>query len=454
VDIELGNTEKEKPLSRQETPDVSKKKQRPSLWQRIIMRTTARSESMAYPQTSPFLSRFQYLLRQHSRAVFCTLAFAVFLLIVLSDYFGDIRDQTRNAIRHPLQKLNANNPQWGGAIHPGYFLPQQAVVGKELRFAAVTDLDQLSRIKGDKLQFRSVFSLGNLHRNAQGRYDMAFEEQARTLITNHNEAGRGAEFSELTIYNNRLLTFDDRTGDVFEILNKNGGTDSYCVPRFVITEGTGETDKGMKWEWSTVKDGELYIGSMGKEYTRQDGSIVNRHNLWIAILNNRGELRRIDWTKQYNVVRKALNALSPGYLIIEAVNWSDSLKKWVFLPRRISSEAYDEVKDEKMGGNKVVLVSEDFSEVEVVTIKMESLDPLKGFSSFAFVPGTNDKHALAIRSVEEDCVGGDDSVCKQRSYFLVFDVKTGEVLSDELKYPENLKFEGVEFVNMFAKPPE
>mmetsp|Transcript_18381 Transcript_18381/g.26403 ORF Transcript_18381/g.26403 Transcript_18381/m.26403 type:complete len:85 (+) Transcript_18381:17-271(+) len=82
---------------------------------------------------------------------------------------------------------------------------------------------------------------------------------------------------------------------------------------------------------------------------------------------------------------------------------------------------------------------------------MKELDPLHGFSSIAFIPGSQDKHILAIRTVEEDCVGGEET-CKQRSYFLVFDVLTGEVLLDETKYPDDLKFEGVEFVDIYTPP--
>lgn len=347
----------------------------------------------------------------------------------------------------------AMSSHWGGAANPGYFLPKDAVPSKgHFKFAAVTDLDQLSRMPGDKPKFRSVLLPGTLTHQTSGKYlyDLQFETP-RTLVTKHNEAGRGAEFSELTLYQNRLLTFDDRTGDVFEILNKDQD-ESFVVPRFIITEGDGETDKGMKWEWSTVKRGDLYLGSMGKEYTRPDGSIENVNNLWIAVLNARGEVRREDWTSQYNAVRKALAATSPGYIIVEAVNWSDVLKKWVFLPRRVSHDAYDEVKDEKKGSNKVVLLDEDFSNAKVVDIDLESMDPLKGFSTFAFVPGTGDQHAIVIRSVEEDCVGGDEMVCKQRSYFLVVDVMSGKQLSKEVKYTEDLKFEGIEFVDIFTKP--
>jgi len=344
---------------------------------------------------------------------------------------------------------------WGGAMRRGYFVPAEAnVASNQFRFAAVTDLDELSRLlESKKPEFFSILVTGIVTKTKDQRYQIDLHtDRTRKLTTKHNEAGRGAEFSELTIYENRLLTFDDRTGDVFEILNNADGTDSYVVPRFVITEGNGETDKGMKWEWSTVKDGLLYMGSMGKEYTLSDGSIKNRNNLWIGILNQRGELRREDWTKQYNIVRKALGASYPGYIIVEAANWSHTLQKWIFLPRRISAEAYDENTDEQKGGHQLVLLDEDFTNPVVVDIKMESLDPLKGFSTFAFVPNSGDRHVLAIRSVEENCVDFTPQ-CQQRSYFLVFDIMTGEVLSEEVTYPEKVKFEGVEFVNMQAVPP-
>lgn len=210
----------------------------------------------------------------------------------------------------------------------------------------------------------------------------------------------------------------------------------------------------MKWEWATVKDDILYMGSMGKEYTRQDGSIANTNNLWIVTLDQTGAMTRIDWAKQYTFVRKALGAAAPGYVIHEAVNWSPALRKWIFLPRRVSSEAYDENKDERNGSNKLVLVDEYFTTSQVVDIKMKDKDGLHGFSSFSFIPNSNDRHAMAIRSVEEDCVGGDDDVCKQRSYFVIFDVLTGEVLMDEIELEVKMKFEGLEFVDVHKKPPQ
>ena len=48
---------------------------------------------------------------------------------------------------------------------------------------------------------------------------------------------------------------------------------------------------------------------------------------------------------------------------------------------------YDEVEDEKKGSNKIVMVNDKFDDGEVVDIKMskKDMDPLHGFSTFAFV---------------------------------------------------------------------
>ena len=417
-----------------------------------------RSESVAYPKhhASSLISKLQFYIRQHHQAVLATIGFFAFLLFVASDFIhntvgpagagltgGSFRSSTGNAVH------------FGGAMKPGYFSVSNSVRGDNVfRFAAVTDLDQLSFVKNAKKQsYRSVLLPGTITRNPEtNRYSLVMES-TRELITKHNEAGRGAEFSELTVFNDRLLTFDDRTGDVFEILNKKDGKDSFVVPRFIITEGEGDTDKGMKWEWATVKNGELYMGSMGKEFTNPDGSIANTNNLWISVLNANGEIRREDWVSKYNFVREKLGAASPGYLIHEAINWSPYMKKWVFAPRRVSSQPYDDVLDEKRGSNKVVLVNESFTDAKVVEVKMANKDGLHGFSSFAFVPNTDDRHVLALRSVEEDCAGDDLDVCKQRSYFVIFDVLTGEVLMDEIQIDEPLKYEGVEFVNIYSIPP-
>jgi soluble calcium-activated nucleotidase 1 len=425
--------------------------------------TVQRAESMAYPRhhASSFLTKLQWHLRWNNhRAVFATFAFVIFVLVVSSDLLHDSDlgpgQSLRGNLGFRMAGGSAGGANFAGATKRGYFSVKDSIQSETVfRFTALTDLDQLSLVDkaSKKPSFRSVMLPGTITRNPEtNRYSMQMEP-TRELITKHNEAGRGAEFSELTIYNDRLLTFDDRTGGVFEILNQPDGKSSFCVPRYIITEGEGDTDKGMKWEWATVKNDELYMGSMGKEYTNPDGSVANTNNLWVSILNARGEIRRVDWEPNFTFVREKLGALSPGYVVHEAINWSAHLKKWVFAPRRISSEVYNDVLDEKKGSNKLVLVDENFKSAEIVEVQMANRqDGLHGFSSFAFVPGTKDRHALALRSVEEDCAGDDLDVCKQRSYFVIFDVLTGEVLMDEVEIEEKLKYEGVEFVDIYTIP--
>ena len=213
---------------------------------------------------------------------------------------------------------------FGGAYYPGYFNVNDSIQSDTaFKFAAITDLDELSKVSDpQKLEWQSFILTGSISQKVDtNQYTIQMDSSPmRTLKTKHNEGGRGAEFSELTVYDDRLLTFDDRTGDVFEVLNTADGTHSYVAPRFVITEGSGDTDKGMKWEWATVKDGLLYMGSMGKPYTRPDGSIANTNNLWIVTLNQDGVLSRFDWAPVYETVRAALGA-SSGYVIHEAVRW-------------------------------------------------------------------------------------------------------------------------------------
>jgi hypothetical protein len=53
--------------------------------------------------------------------------------------------------------------------------------------------------------------------------------------------------------------------------------------------------------------------------------------MWVDMLNERGELRRENWEDKFNFVRGLVGASPPGYIIMEAILWSDHLKKWVSL---------------------------------------------------------------------------------------------------------------------------
>lgn len=123
-----------------------------------------------------------------------------------------------------------------------------------------------------------------------------------------------------------------------------------------------------------------------------------------------------------------------GYIIHESGVWSDVHQKWFFLPRRASRESYDENEDEKRATNILVSANEDFSKIDFKYIGKKQLT--KGYSSFKFIPGTNDQLILALKSQE---VSG-----KLASYVTVFSLQ-GEILLPDMKVGD-FKYEGVEFV--------
>ena len=69
--------------------------------------------------------------------------------------------------------------------------------------------------------------------------------------------------------------------------------------RYILPEGDGLVDKGMKLEWATIKDGSLVVGSFGKEYTDDEGRIVNTNNNWVITIDENGVTSRQDWSEQY-----------------------------------------------------------------------------------------------------------------------------------------------------------
>lgn len=307
----------------------------------------------------------------------------------------------------------------------------------------VADLDKKSRDDGtnsNKPTFHSYLLHATLkiardEGSQKDVYSVTFGEEQK-FSTAMNEAGRGFELSELAWFNNKLLSFDDRTGIVYRLKNFEGAKPIQAIPEHIIMEGDGLNGKGQKHEWATVKDGELYMGSVGKEFTDNDGNVITDSNLWVAVMDAAGDVRHEDWTANFARVRTALGCDYPGYVVHEAIEWSAVHRQWFILPRRVSTEAYNDVEDELRGSNKLVIASEDFSSIEVREVG--TVTPLRGFSSFKFLPRSDDSIIVAIKSVE---VEAEQS---QTSFVLVFDLK-GNVLLGETELPGGKKYEGVAF---------
>ena len=138
----------------------------------------------------------------------------------------------------------------------------------------------------------------------------------------HAEGVRGLELSELVSFGGRLLTCDDRSGIIFEVLDARGDSPR-VVPRHIMMEGDGNTDKGFKCEWMAVKGDKLYVGSFGKEYTTPDGGVKNRNNMWVMVFNAKFDMVREDWVQQFTNLREHFGYAFPAYLLHETVMWSE-----------------------------------------------------------------------------------------------------------------------------------
>ena len=124
----------------------------------------------------------------------------------------------------------------------------------------------------------------------------------------------------------------------------------------------------------------------------------------------------------------------PGYMIHESGVWSEVHNQWFFLPRRASTERYEETPDERRATNLMFRTDENFKHIHMS--RVGPFNPTHGFSSFKFIPGTQDSLIVALKS-EEDAG-------KIASYITAFNLE-GNVLLEEIKIGDR-KFEGVEFI--------
>lgn len=275
----------------------------------------------------------------------------------------------------------------------------------------------------------SVLVPGHLSRGEDGLYSVEWRDQI-PLHSKINEDGRGMELSDLTFFNNNLYSFDDRTGIVYEIdIEKE-----QAIARHILVDGNGRSSKGFKCEWSTVKDGLLYVGGLGKEWTTPEGEVKSVDPQYIKTIDSEGRIEHISWVHVYDGLREATGYKKPGYLIHEAVRFNPVDRRWYFLPRRASTEPYNDALDEKRGANIVITTNEHFQDIQSYHIGTHI--PSHGFSAFAFVPH-RENEVVALKT--EELEG------KISTYITVFDLETQTELMAETKIGD-IKFEGVEFL--------
>ena len=302
------------------------------------------------------------------------------------------------------------------------------------RIGIITDLDEKSKHPSKLFTWVSYFKRGKLVLNgalnpAYNKISVEWDDENVVLTSHLAQGGRGMELSELVCFDGRIFSMDDRTGVVYQIF------DRHVSPWVVMADGDGRETKGFKGEWATVKDGQLYIGGLGKEWTTKTGEVLNFNPQYVKIIGPSGAMIHVSWVDNYGKLLKAAGIKPPGYLIHESAMWSRVNKKWFFLPRRASKLKYDDKEDERRGTNMILSCTADFGECDRTFVG--PLNVTHGFSSFKFIPGTNEQQIVALKTQEVDG--------KIATYIMAFDLH-GRILMREKKIPGSYKFEGIEFL--------
>lgn len=156
------------------------------------------------------------------------------------------------------------------------------------RIGLIADMDKSSKDPNKSNSWRSYLKKGYLSYSPSKMAVVAtFKDDDKTteITSGYTLNGRGMELSELVTYNGRILTFDDRTGLIFQL------QDDKLIPWVLLMDGNGLTGKGFKSEWATMKDEVLYVGSMGKEWTTSAGDFESFDPMYVKAVTMSGEVR-------------------------------------------------------------------------------------------------------------------------------------------------------------------
>ena len=380
-------------------------------------------------------------INRHLATAIIVITFAIFFL----SYFAYFRTPTRSVhiFDHDRFDPGDKTAKTSGRtkvynitypLSNPFFISQGVL---KYKIALIADLDTDSKVANKSNTWKSLYKRGSFIWDTSSKNQPTFEWNDEVEIKGTlSMGGRGMELSELIVFDGKLLTVDDRTGIIYWVhLEKNKPV--RLSPWLILSDGNGEETKGFKCEWATVKDNHLYVGGLGKEWTTNEGVVLNFNPMWVKKISITGEIENIDWHDNYIKMRSSAGIEFPGYMIHEAITWSDIHKQWFALPRRASINKYNDVDDERHGTNFMLRANEDFSGKVLVSRVTELGEPAThGFSSFKFVPGTQDTVIIALKSEEYKGTIA--------SYVLVFNID-GTILYPETKIGDH-KYEGIEFV--------
>ena len=68
---------------------------------------------------------------------------------------------------------------------------------------------------------------------------------------------------------------------------------SFAEAKIIFLDGNGNESNGFKCEWATVKDNELYVGGLGKEWTTPTGEVINFNPMYVKKVTPTGQVSEI-----------------------------------------------------------------------------------------------------------------------------------------------------------------
>ncbi|XP_021096779.1 soluble calcium-activated nucleotidase 1 isoform X3 [Heterocephalus glaber] len=207
---------------------------------------------------------------------------------------------------------------------------------------------------------------------------------------------------------------------------------SYLKKGYLTLSDSGDK-VAVEWDKDhTVLESHLAEKGRGMELS----DLVVFNGKLYSVDDRTGIIYQIEGTKAvpWVILPDGDGTVEKGYLIHESACWSDTLQRWFFLPRRASHERYSEKDDERKGTNLLLSAAQDFGDISVR--RVGEVLPTHGFSSFKFIPNTDDQIIVALKSEEDSGMVA--------TYVMAFTLD-GRFLLPETKIG-NVKYEGIEFI--------
>ena len=240
------------------------------------------------------------------------------LILLYFKFSGSLKSHdhfSEHDFEHLNNKFNRTYPMTRPVITPD---------GLRYRIAIIADPDKESKDQAKDNLWKSHLKLGSfIWDDTKEIAIIEWDGSTEEVTSSMSNGGRGMELSELVVFNGHLYTADDRTGIVYK-LKKNKKGQWQVIPWVILSDGNGEETKSFKCEWMTVKDQHLYVGGLGKEWTNNLGEVKNFNPMFVKRISPTGEVEHLDWYDHYIKLRSSAGITFPGYMIHEAVMWSET----------------------------------------------------------------------------------------------------------------------------------